>query len=93
MGKPKQSAAPTTELSPSSAIQIIPQLGQFCYPDNQRPGYYPEQPVLQLAIGTEARTRPNPRTTRPTLKPGQPQEPGEATQLGQIPDEEGPEEA
>ncbi|OHW97034.1 reverse transcriptase [Colletotrichum incanum] len=41
---------------------------------NQRPRYHPEQTAPQPALGPEARTRPNPRTTRPTLEPGQSQE-------------------
>ncbi|KDN71154.1 hypothetical protein CSUB01_12466 [Colletotrichum sublineola] len=41
---------------------------------NQRPRYHPEQPAPQSALGPEARTRPNPRTTRPTREPGQSQE-------------------
>ncbi|KAF4772699.1 hypothetical protein HER10_EVM0002042 [Colletotrichum scovillei] len=40
----------------------------------QRSRYHPEQTAPHPALGPEPRIRPNPRTTRPTLEPGQSQE-------------------
>ncbi|KAK9778918.1 hypothetical protein SCAR479_04154 [Seiridium cardinale] len=41
---------------------------------SQRSRYHPEQTAPHPALGPDTRTRPNPRTTRPTLEPGQSQE-------------------